>query len=215
MTQQEDLKGPARYAVQHAQSGDVLALPDHAITSAVEYYLHDENQQHLHLWKQLGVTQRYVEGLDLSLHPSLCSPHRVLLIDDGTVRGLSRFKQALEAEGYQLYASKRFNGSLLLTYGSPLATEVIVPSSGATLTGTHAVLDALATSNEIRIAKFVLSGPSMSKTVIGNGKPSFFGSLLTWDTTGVPNGTYLLQSVVTDVMGRSRCSAPITVKVRN
>ena len=32
-------KGPAQYAAQHWQPGDVIALPDHALTSAVDYYL--------------------------------------------------------------------------------------------------------------------------------------------------------------------------------
>ncbi len=214
-TEQEDLKGPALYAAQHAQSGDAIALPDHAITSAVEYYLHGENQ-HLRLWKQLGVTQRYVEGFDLSLRPSLCSPGRVFLVDDGTVRGVNRFERALKAEGYQLHAYKQFVGSSLLTFVAPLETEVLV-SSNARFSGTHALLDAAATSNGVNIAtiQFELSGRSMSKRVIGKGSRSFYGSLLTWDSTRVPNGTYLLQSVVTDVLGRSSCSAPISIEVRN
>ncbi len=217
VTQQEDLRGPALYAAQHAQSGDAIALPDHAITSAVEYYLHDESQ-HLHLWKQLGVTQRYVEGFDLSLHPSLCSPRRVLLVDDGTVRGVKRFEQALEAEGYQPYSYEKFDGSSLLTFASPsLTTKLLFPSNGATLSGSNALLVASAASNEVKVAtiRFVLSGRSMSKMVIGEGKLSFYGSTLTWDTTGVPNGTYLLQSVITNVLGRSSCSAPISIEVRN
>ena len=36
---QEDLQSPARYVAQHAQKGDVIALPDHAITSVIDYYL--------------------------------------------------------------------------------------------------------------------------------------------------------------------------------
>ena len=36
---QEDLQGTARYVALHAQSGDVIALPDHAITAAIGYYL--------------------------------------------------------------------------------------------------------------------------------------------------------------------------------
>ena len=37
--QQEDLQGPAEYVVQHWGNGDVIALPDHAITSVIRYYL--------------------------------------------------------------------------------------------------------------------------------------------------------------------------------
>ncbi len=216
-TQQEDLRGPARYAVQQARSGDVLALPDHAITSAVEYYLHDEHQR-LRLWTQLGVTQRYVEGLDLSLRPPLCSPRRVLMVDDGTVRGVNRFEQELAAEGYQLYAAKKFKGSQLLTFGAPaLATKMLLPPSGATLSGTHALLFASAASIDVKRAtvRFVLSSRSLSKRVIGIAKLNFYGSSLNWDTTGVPNGTYQLQSVITNLLGRSTCSTPISIRVRN
>ena len=61
---QEDLQGPARYVAQHVQGGDVIALPDHAVTAAVDYYLANDGQ-HVPLWPQLGVRQRYVEGSDL------------------------------------------------------------------------------------------------------------------------------------------------------
>ncbi len=33
---QEDLKGPAQYAAQHWEPGDVIALPDHALTAAID-----------------------------------------------------------------------------------------------------------------------------------------------------------------------------------
>ena len=68
-TLQEDLQSPARYLAQHAQKGDVIALSDHAVTSVFEYYLADDKRL-IPLWPQLGVQQRYVEGFDLSLHPS-------------------------------------------------------------------------------------------------------------------------------------------------
>jgi hypothetical protein len=142
----------------------------------------------------------------------------VLLVDDGTVRGLNRFEQVLEAKGYQLDAAKKFNGSQLLTFGAPsLATKILFPSSGATLSGTHALLAASATYNEGKIAtlRFVLRSRSRSKAVIGEAHLSLYGYVLTWDTAGVPNGTYLLQSVVTDELGRSSCSVPVSIEVRN
>ena len=79
-TLQEDLEGPARYAAQHAEQGDVFALPDHAITSVIDYYLASDNR-HIPLWPQLGVRQRYVEGFDLSLASGsrLSSPHMARL----------------------------------------------------------------------------------------------------------------------------------------
>jgi hypothetical protein len=60
--QQEDLQSPALFAAQHAQNGDVIALPDHAITSAIDYYLASD-KRHINLWPQLGVGQRMSKDL--------------------------------------------------------------------------------------------------------------------------------------------------------
>ena len=212
--QQEDLQGPARYAAQHAKSGDAIALPDHAITAAVDYYLANDKRP-IPLWTQLGVQQRYVEGLDLSQHPSGCYPGRVWFLDDGTVPGDTRFIRALEYEGYGLQSYEQFSGATLFTFDSTF--KVFLPSSGAILSGTHAVLVAFVNSSGGRITKvqFVLSGRSFSKTVIGSAVLNQEGAGLVWNTTSVPNGRYSLQSVITNAVGKRSCSTPIPIEVRN
>ena len=114
---QEDLHSAARYAATNRQNGDVLALPDHAITSAVDYYLSSDNRR-MPLWPQTGVRQHYVEGFDLLLTPSSTGvfPRRVWLVTDGSVPGLERFESVLEYEGYVLSDEKRFTGVTLLLY---------------------------------------------------------------------------------------------------
>ena len=212
--QQEDLQGPARYMARHAQTGDAIALPDHAITAAVDYYVASDKRP-IPLWTQLGVQQRYVEGLDLSLHPSGCYPGRVWLLDDGTVPGDTRFTQALEYEGYGLGSYEKFNGATLFLFDSTY--RVFLPSNGATLSGTHAVLGASVNTSGGRITKvqFVLSGRSFSKTVIGTAAFTQDVAFLFWNTTSVPNGTYSLQSVITNAVGKHSCSTPISIEVRN
>jgi mannosyltransferase len=213
---QEDLEGPARYAAQHAQNGDVIALPDHAITSAIVYYLAGDG--HLALWPQLGVGQRYVEGFDLSLHPSGGFPRRVFLVEDGSVPGVTRFETDLENNGYQVQDHKQFNGSTLIVYDStPPVTKVLVPSSGAILSGTSAVLDASARSSTVGVTKvqFVLSGGPYSKKIIGTTTFSEVGAILLWNTTNVPNGTYSLRSVAINKAGTKGYSPAITVTVDN
>jgi mannosyltransferase len=215
--QQEDLQGPARYAARHAQSGDAIALPDHAITAAVDYYL-AKDKRPIPLWTQLGTRQRYVEGFDLSLHPSGCDPGRVWFLDDGTVPGDTRFVRALEEDGYAFQDYQKFNGAALFVFHSTTTTKVFFPSSGATLSGKGAVLGASASSSSVRITQlqFVISGRSFSKLLIGRAAIlGSYGSYFFWNTTSVPNGTYSLQSVVTTPGGQNSCSTPISVEVRN
>jgi hypothetical protein len=114
---QEDLRSPARYVAMNAQDGDAIALPDHAISSAIEYYLASENRN-VPLWPQLGVRQQYVEGFDLSLAPPSTGglPRRVWLVTDGSVPGIARFEATLGYEGYALAEKQQFTGVTLLLF---------------------------------------------------------------------------------------------------
>ena len=62
---------------------------------------------------------------------------------------------------------------------------------------------------------FEVSGGSISDQVIGTGPATLYGYIGGWDATDVPNGTYTLQSVATDILGNSTTSAGITVTVDN
>ena len=62
---------------------------------------------------------------------------------------------------------------------------------------------------------FELSGGTLSDQVIATATPTLFGWLAKWNTTGVPNGTYSLQSVATDATNNTDASEPITVTVNN
>jgi hypothetical protein len=214
---QEDLQSPALYIAQHREKGDAIALPDHAITSAVEYYL-TRGDSRIPLWSQLGVRQRYVEGFDLSLHPSAGLPRRVWLVADGSVPGVTRFERALGLDGYVIEDYKNFNGSILIMYRSTQpTTAVVVPSHGATLHGPAAVLVAVAGSYRFDISKiqFVLTAGGYDKMVIGTATLTPVGAVLLWNTTKVPNGTYSLQSRATNSFGISAYSAAITITVDN
>jgi mannosyltransferase len=216
-TLQEDLQSPARYVAQHAQKGDVIAVPDHAITSVIDYYLASD-QRRVPLWPQLGVRQRYVEGFDLSLHPSDGLPRRVWVVSDDSVAGVTHFEKVLVQDGYVVENYKQFNGSSLLIFHSALPiTAVVVPSSGATLRGTSVTLFATASAYQGGISKvqFVLSGGSYAKTLIGTAHFTSFVAYLVWNSTSVPNGTYSLQSLATNGSGKTSYSAAITINVDN
>ncbi len=97
-------------------------------------------------------------------------------------------------------------------------TKILVPSSGATLSGTSAVLDATASSPDgapISVkftAQSALNGDFGS---LGTATRTFYGYIFIWNTTAVPNGTYNLQSVVTDVAGNYEYSTGTSVTVAN
>jgi uncharacterized protein YjbI with pentapeptide repeats len=94
-------------------------------------------------------------------------------------------------------------------------SRTLIPSSGATLSGTQ-VLDAEAgNSAGVNKVVFELTGGTLSQAVIATGTPTIFGWLAAWNTTAVPNGTYTLQSVATDTSSDVSASTGITLTVDN
>jgi hypothetical protein len=93
-------------------------------------------------------------------------------------------------------------------------TTVLVPSGGATVSGTQN-LDAGATPGVGQV-QFELSGNGLTKDVVATASLTLVGWFATWDTTGVPNGTYTLQSVATYPGSRLSGTSPgVTVTVNN
>ena len=94
-------------------------------------------------------------------------------------------------------------------------TSVLVPSNGASLTGSQ-YLDASA-SDIFGVTKveFHLTGGTLNNALIATAKPTYYGWLAGWDTTTVPDGTYNLQSVAYDTNGNSGQSTGIAVTVAN
>src|SRR6202011_4419212 len=101
---------------------------------------------------------------------------------------------------------------------TPPSTAVLVPSTGADLSGTSATLDASASASYgvgITKVQFVSTGGSFNKAVIGTAPATQYGYILGWNTTSVAGGTYTLQSLATDGAGNTAYSAGITVTVDN
>jgi predicted acyl esterase len=99
--------------------------------------------------------------------------------------------------------------------GTPPATAVLLPSTGATETGSF-YLDASASSPVgIASVNFEITGGSLSDEVISSATATIYGWLGVWNTKSFANGTYTLQSVATDVSGVSTTSAPITITLNN
>ena len=112
--------------------------------------------------------------------------------------------------GWQLRAiftntngSATTNAATLTVLALPPTTSVLIPSNGATLSGSL-FLDAAASDNvPITQVNYVLSGGTYNDTVISGSFPTYFGWIGGWNTTTVPNGTYTLQSVATNAADQS------------
>jgi hypothetical protein len=97
----------------------------------------------------------------------------------------------------------------------PPTTSIVIPSNGATLSGT-ATLDASASDNvKVSRVEFRLTGGSSNNALIGTATPTQLGWIAQWDTTTVPNGAYTLNSVAYDAANNSGRSANVNITVQN
>jgi len=96
---------------------------------------------------------------------------------------------------------------------SPPTTSVLIPSSGATLSGT-ATLDASAsntTSVEFRLFGGIYG---FAAPMVCTLTPTLYGWLCAWNTATVPNGSYALASEAFNAAG-SAFSSPVPITVKN
>ena len=98
--------------------------------------------------------------------------------------------------------------------GQAPSTTVVLPSSGATLSGIHQYLDATASSGPTQV-QYEFSGGSLSDQVIATATLTYVGWAAAWDTTTVANGSYTLNSVASYPAGVTAASAPIAITVDN
>ena len=105
----------------------------------------------------------------------------------------------------------------------PPPAGVLIPSSGATLSGT-ATLDgwSIIPPSDVTTFQYELTGGSYTDQVVATAKPTIYGWLAQepngtwgWDSTSVPNGTYTLTPLVTFTRGGSEAGTGITVTVSN
>jgi hypothetical protein len=98
---------------------------------------------------------------------------------------------------------------------NPPTTSVLIPSHGATLSGTAATLDAAASSNATSVEFWILGGSfGFTGKMIGSATSTPYGWLASWNTTSVPNGSYALVSEASDVGGNT-FSAGVGITVKN
>jgi YVTN family beta-propeller protein len=102
--------------------------------------------------------------------------------------------------------------------GGPPTTSILIPSNGATLSGTDATLDASA-SNSTRV-EFLLFGGRFgyNAPVLCTATSTLYGWFCAWNTTTVPNGSYVLVSEAFNAIGgvvESALSSGVNITVKN
>jgi hypothetical protein len=102
-----------------------------------------------------------------------------------------------------------------ITVNNPTpSTEVVIPSNNATVSGTSQVLDAAASSGVTEV-QYEISGGTLTDSVIATATPTIYGWIALWNTMGVADGTYTLNSVASYADGVSGTSPPISLTVDN
>jgi hypothetical protein len=109
-----------------------------------------------------------------------------------------------------------FSGGVAVTVTNnvPPTTTVLIPSQGATVSGTAATLDASA-SNATSV-EFLLFGGSFgyNAPILCTATLTQYGWLCAWKTTTVPNGSYTLVSEASG-SGGTAYSSGVSVTVKN
>ena len=106
------------------------------------------------------------------------------------------------------------SASVAVTISNPPSTNVLLPSNGATLSGSLVVVDASATN--ATSVQYLLFGGSYGydAPVICTATPTLFGWICEWNSTAVPDGQYVLVSVASGPTGTAYSSG-VSVAVDN
>jgi hypothetical protein len=106
-----------------------------------------------------------------------------------------------------------YSSGVSITISNP-TTSVLIPSNGATLSGTAATLDASASN--ANSVEFWLFGGSYGYAghLVGTAAPTYYGWFYSWNTTTVPNGSYALLSEAFGP-GGSAFSPHLSMTVKN
>ena len=121
----------------------------------------------------------------------------------------------LQSVATNTVAETTTSSPITITVDNPTpSSSVLIPSNGTSVSGTSSVLDASASPSYSTVT-YELSGGTLSDQVIATGTPTLYGWLAEWNTTTVPNGSYILVSVAAYPNGVSTLSAPVSISVDN
>jgi hypothetical protein len=120
--------------------------------------------------------------------------------------------EAYDGTGLQALSA----GVTVVVENTPPTTSVMIPSSGASVSGSQVLLDAAASLNVgVKQVQFHLTGGSLNNALIATATSTYFGWAASWNSMTVPDGTYTLQSEASDGAGNQGVSPAISVTVSN
>ena len=110
-------------------------------------------------------------------------------------------------------AGNTFSSGVSITVKNLPTTSILIPSSGATLTGATYLDAAAANATSV---EFRLFGGSYGydAPVICTATPTLYGWLCAWNSTTVPNGSYVLVSEAFNSAGNT-FSSGVSITVQN
>jgi major membrane immunogen (membrane-anchored lipoprotein) len=122
----------------------------------------------------------------------------------------------LVSEAYDAAGNQGVSAAVTIDVDNPPpTTAVLSPANGASVKGLVGLDASTSTNVGVTQVQFYLTGGSLNDALIGTGVQEYFGWTTTWNTQSVPDGTYMLQSVVDDSEGDQEVSSPVTVTVSN
>jgi peptidoglycan/LPS O-acetylase OafA/YrhL len=113
---------------------------------------------------------------------------------------------------YAQYLTKVLAESL---HQSVIVPSVVLPNDGATVSGNVLLDTVVSDSSNLKHVVFQATGPSLHNEIIGIATPKVYGWVVSWDSTKVANGYYLVRSVVVRSDGTRIFSSPILIRVKN
>ena len=122
----------------------------------------------------------------------------------------------LQAEAYDGAGLQALSaGVTIVVENPPPTTSVVIPSSGASVSGARVTLDAGASQRGCDQGRVPSHGWIAERRAHRHGDSDLLRLARVWNSTTVPNGTYTLQSKATDRAGYEGVSTGVTVVVDN
>jgi hypothetical protein len=109
----ENVKGAAVYLDEHAGTNGEVALADHSLTAAIDYYIRANGD--LKIWPE-APRQLYLDRLDLREDTQTFqrAPDNVWLVYDGSLATPTGFIRTLLREGFSRVGARQFNTGVLI-----------------------------------------------------------------------------------------------------
>jgi hypothetical protein len=168
-----------------------------------------------------GVTKVEFRATGGSLHDAIVAtaqPTRWGWIGSWNTSSVADGTYGVQAVVYSDAGAIARTPSIALIVGNSPTTSVLVPGSGATLSGAS-YLDARAVdaggNAGITKVEFRATGGSLHDAVVATAAPTIYGWIGQWNTNAAANGSYTLQSVVYNRAGSVARSPSIAVTVHN